>query len=670
MMIKEKKKTYSQSAQIKKDKELGRGYRQGGGPGGPRQGGGPFGSRDRYGPIRPGTYKLSIAELKQRTRCKRCNKVGHWHKECANPPAPGHTRDPKEAHLLEIDLEQYDDALFCHHLESADGEDLTEETRGADDILSQSTEPNGYGKGREIFDPKHQESELDYMPGRVYDVWYSDEGFYNDHACATLDTGCQRTAVGADTLSRMKPFWPPELSWYKQTEQNKFRSVHGVSQTEYNAVIPCSLGRRGCFLKPAVFEGSHSRNAPFLLSLKFLLQSEAVISLRQGRLMLHLTKHGARIPLHIGPSGALRVELNQFTRDMMHALTQSRKRLTGGHHGEFEILNLSARQPDLKSDCKSPEDPTLSAGAFGSHGLLVSDQQASPRAAQPGESQRDLCRLAQPRAPSVDVSATGGSLGHASVRQLGGRLAQPRPGESEGAQAGATSVPPGRRGRDLDEAEGQGVRALHEVQGLEEDQEGLRGSQQQPPRELRDGEGGRREVLNVRGVPHVGVHALQPADREPRTTLGDTVSDGRAQGPSTAATYVGPLAPAHVDVNTPERECDATEHQHEVRQDLQQGQQQECRRVGDQDQRREECHRHGQDGAAGDLHAGLPHHRAQRADLCLPPGMQGGAERHDAESQPGVLQLPPRSPPSRAVSSSGRPNSRSWTTSTTRPVNE
>ncbi|CAE7519971.1 unnamed protein product [Symbiodinium sp. CCMP2456] len=192
MMIKEKKKTYTQSAQIKKDKELGRGYRQGG-----RQ----FGHHDRSGPIRPGTYKLSIAELKQRTRCKRCNKVGHWHKECTNPPAPGHTRDPKETHLLEIDLEHYDDALFCHHLEAGPADDFLEESSAEHDILSQSVEPSGYGKGH------------------------------------------------------------------------------------------------------------HSRNAPFLLSLKFLMQSEAVISLRRGHLMLHLTRHGAQIPLHVGPLRTFQVAL-------------------------------------------------------------------------------------------------------------------------------------------------------------------------------------------------------------------------------------------------------------------------------------------------------------------------------------------------------------------------
>ncbi|CAE7948678.1 unnamed protein product [Symbiodinium sp. KB8] len=139
MMIKEKRKTYAQSAQIKKDKELGRGYRQG-------SGGTNF--RDRAGPIRPGTYKLSIAELKQRTRCKRCNKFGHWHRECPNPPAAGSSRDSqKETHLLEIDLEPYEDSLFCHYLEAEEHQGPHPENELTSDILSRSLEPKGYGKG-------------------------------------------------------------------------------------------------------------------------------------------------------------------------------------------------------------------------------------------------------------------------------------------------------------------------------------------------------------------------------------------------------------------------------------------------------------------------------------------------------------------------------------------
>ena len=90
------------------------------------------------------------------------------------------------------------------------------------------------------------------MPDRVYEILYGGGSSYDDAACTTIDTGCQRTAVGIETLNRMKPLWPPELVWYQQREQNKFRSVHGVSQTDYNAVIPCGLGTRGCYLKPAV----------------------------------------------------------------------------------------------------------------------------------------------------------------------------------------------------------------------------------------------------------------------------------------------------------------------------------------------------------------------------------------------------------------------------------
>ncbi|OLQ12727.1 Copia protein [Symbiodinium microadriaticum] len=140
MMIKEKRKTYAQSAQIKKDKELGRGYRQGAGS---------ANYRDRTGPIRRGTYKLSIAELKQRTRCKRCNKFGHWHRECPNPPAAGSSRDhQKETHLLEIDLEPYEDALFCHYFEADEHQGPHRKTECEPDILSRSDGPKGYGKGQ------------------------------------------------------------------------------------------------------------------------------------------------------------------------------------------------------------------------------------------------------------------------------------------------------------------------------------------------------------------------------------------------------------------------------------------------------------------------------------------------------------------------------------------
>ena len=621
VMIKEKKKTYTQSAQIKKDKELGRGYRRGGGV---------SSQRDRQGPLRPGTYKLSIAELKQRTRCKRCQKVGHWHKECTNPPVPGYRPDPKEAHLLEIDLDPYDDALFCHHLEAEQINDPLERSPDDEDILSVSTEPNGCGKGRESFDPKSRVSELDYMPDRVYEILYGGGSSYDDAACATIDTGCQRTAVGVETLNRMKPLWPPELVWYQQREQNKFRSVHGVSQTDYNAVIPCGLGTRGCYLKPAVFEGTHSRNAPFLLSLKFLLQSEAVISLRRGRLMLHLTRHGANFPLHIGPSGALRVVLNEFTSEMKRALLQAKKRLTGGNHGEFEILNVTARQLDFESSRPAPSSSPAASGQVSSHGLVVSDQQAGQGAAEPGAGERHLHHVAASRDQGDHVSSPSGPPRGPDLQQLPRCIRQPCPDEPDGAPAGDPVGPPGRCGQGPGGTQGPRLRALHPVPELEEGQADI--VEQQPSGQLCGGAGGPRQ--GVSGLPRhagVGVHSLQLSDRQPRTSTNNTIAVVPA--PRTATSDAG--EPPADDEPSDSQERNHDTGQPRCEHDLEQA----VRNQPGEDQRREECHRHRQDGPAGDLHAGVPCLRAEHPVLRMPSGMQGGSECHHSESESGLIQL-------------------------------
>ncbi|CAK9106986.1 unnamed protein product [Durusdinium trenchii] len=88
------KRTFANVTRMKKTKELSREYGSG-----------------RTG-IAPGTYKVSIEELKSRTRCGHCKAIGHWHREC---PLKKSGSSSKEVQLLETD-----EAMFVHFLEFQD----------------------------------------------------------------------------------------------------------------------------------------------------------------------------------------------------------------------------------------------------------------------------------------------------------------------------------------------------------------------------------------------------------------------------------------------------------------------------------------------------------------------------------------------------------------------
>ena len=89
----------------------------------------------------------------------------------------------------------------------------------------------------------------------------------------------QRMAIGRETLDKLSKYLPEALPILQIRQENKFRSVHGQSRTDYVAAVPTSLGRHGCILRPAIFEQECSRKAPFLISLPFLLHCRAIMHL-------------------------------------------------------------------------------------------------------------------------------------------------------------------------------------------------------------------------------------------------------------------------------------------------------------------------------------------------------------------------------------------------------
>ena len=376
----QKKKTFVQSAKIKKAKELARGYgnwKKTSSSSGSQRGGNqaPF-----RGKLKPGTYNMSLRDLKAQTQCSGCLQVGHWHRdpECPKNQNKGKTGS-NEAHYVEKIDESTEEAIFCGLLEPEQHDEPNlspgQDGRGQDRLLSEAaTEPVkgvAIGVATSNFETDKPASDVvAYMCDRSFtkgievDRGDSVSGSYcdcmirevfwgechdtcgnpkhNEDLCGTIDTGCQRMAVGMATLQRLQNAMPNKMQIGTLQQEYKFKSVHGKSSTTHVATVPSSLGKKGSILKPAIFTGEHSENAPFLISLPFLMECRTVLHLDPSRgLRAYFKRFGFSVDLHIGPTGALRIPLTQFTDDQVKILNQIHNRLKH-KHDEFEILRTAA----------------------------------------------------------------------------------------------------------------------------------------------------------------------------------------------------------------------------------------------------------------------------------------------------------------------------------------
>ena len=358
------KKTFTAVNAAKKMKSLARGYGSGA-----RKGKG-YGKNSAL----DGSYRISIESLKRRTRCSHCHEVGHWHKECPRrnqSSINGKVNTENAVHYMEAGSHE---AMFI----------------GYQDFLKIKQAALSEVPGSSSADAKDlAQHSQQHMPcvHRVHEAMFVEQVAFAEHArsidedlCATVDTGCQRTAVGSSTLSRMLAKQPKGLEAVIKPETHHFKSINGTTCTKHVACIPSSLGPKGCILRPAVFDEGDTKGAPFLLSLPFLLHCRAHLCLDpvQG-LELYLSKYKHRIPLHIGPTGSLRVCLQDFQGDMKEDLAQALKSIAVH---ECSHMSLNPESDRLSSQPSASTSPPTEAAQH-AHRL-----QAKPRGEgrEPGSS--------------------------------------------------------------------------------------------------------------------------------------------------------------------------------------------------------------------------------------------------------------------------------------------
>lgn len=195
------------------------------------------------------SFRIEVEELKRKTRCHRCGKMGHWSRECRQPRRDGAENSSKNSAGAKpstgaawVQAEPLD---FVASVEPCDfvkpqQENLTLLQRAR--MLRTATEETP------LQVPDSQEVLLVSSPG--YGV---------------LDSGCGRTIIGASTLRsfeqllRQRQLPLPQ----RRPECNSFRFGNGATELSTEvAVIPVWLaGRRGA-ISAAIIQGE----APLLIS--------------------------------------------------------------------------------------------------------------------------------------------------------------------------------------------------------------------------------------------------------------------------------------------------------------------------------------------------------------------------------------------------------------------
>ena len=205
-------------------------------------------------------------------------------------------------------------------------------------------------------------------------------------------------------------------------QEHRFKSVHGTSKTSHVASVPTSLGKKGCFLRPAVFNNEESKEAPFLISLPFLLHCRSVLYLDQERgLRILFRRFGFGVDCHLGPSGALRVPLGQFHGDQLRVLQSAQQEMRSGSSQEFEVFRTCQLDgSDHSGPTKQRTSPPCGNEEISHRG------EASPRLGQ-DHPEASLHHHAPQRDPHQEVLRTytcpGGDRGgrHGEPHQQPGR---------------------------------------------------------------------------------------------------------------------------------------------------------------------------------------------------------------------------------------------------------
>ena len=275
-----------------------------------------------------GSISAKLDQVRARTRCFRCNQIGHWKKECPNRGKPtsssssafggtsiGKSSGTKEVHIIE-EGEMDDQCILSY----------------AGDVTLDSFHMDGTGhfddEGKALSRDFHQvlsdRSGNQDEPGvdltevcraRNFEALSAEDGEVKEvYMSAALDrhgvpdTACRRSLIGEHVLEKLeKNLNQHGVQVLRKPARNIFK--FGNSETLVSkevAVFECNIGHRRVVRKVAVLPGSGG-STPFLMSKEMLKGLGAVLDTTRDT--MHFKHLGVTVQLGITSRGHYAVPL-------------------------------------------------------------------------------------------------------------------------------------------------------------------------------------------------------------------------------------------------------------------------------------------------------------------------------------------------------------------------
>ena len=256
------------------------------------------------------SFKVEIEEMKRKTKCHKCGKVGHWSRECRSKgDGKGNKSGPSSSGTTSgVALVQ-----------------SVPETQSMPEFIAYVTTPKTLlQRARELLQQRALPPTDVTVPAQVSSSETVDVLLVSSPGYGVLDSGCGRTIVGAATLQAFEHLWQsqgmPALE--KKSEVNQFRYGNGETETTSQIVLlPVHLGGKRGVISAAVVRGK----APLLISRAALQKLKATIDF--GENVIRMFDDQRPVPLRVNEAGQYviplidesltKAELPQFEEVMM-----------------------------------------------------------------------------------------------------------------------------------------------------------------------------------------------------------------------------------------------------------------------------------------------------------------------------------------------------------------